>query len=82
MEFINQVIGIVIPNVYVESIDFKDAFYSILIHLEHQKYFKFVVLSKIYDIHACLMFMAHSCASLQKYPKSPFHIYEVKAFYQ
>ena len=47
MEFINQVIGIVIPNVYMESIDLKDAFYSILIHPEHQKYLKFVVLSKI-----------------------------------
>ena len=47
MEFINQVIDIVIPNVYMESIDLKDAFYSIPIHPEHQKYLKFVVLSKI-----------------------------------
>ena len=47
MESINQVIDIVRPNVYMASIDLKDAFYSIPIHPEHQKYLKFVVLSKI-----------------------------------
>ena len=49
MKSINQVIDIVRPNVYMASIDLKDAFYSIPIHLEHQKYVKFVVLSKIYQ---------------------------------
>ena len=48
MKSINQVIDIVRPNVYMASIDLKDAFYSIPIHPEHQKYLKFVVLSKIY----------------------------------
>ena len=50
MESINQVIDIIRPNVYMASIDLKDAFYSIPIHPEHQKYLKFVVLSKI-SIH-------------------------------
>ena len=49
MESINHVIDIVRPNVYMASIDLKDAFYSIPIHLEHQKYVKFVVISKIYQ---------------------------------
>ena len=35
--------------VYMASIDLKDAFYSIPIHPEHQKYLKFVVISKIYQ---------------------------------
>ena len=49
MESINQLIDIVRPNVYMASIDLKDAFYSIPIHPEHQKYLKFVVLLKIYQ---------------------------------
>ena len=53
MESIKQVIDIVRPNVYMASIDLKDAFYSIPIHLEHQKYVKFVVLSKIYQ-YTCM----------------------------
>ena len=38
MESIKQVIDIVRPNVYMASIDLKNAFYSIPIHPEHQKY--------------------------------------------
>ena len=38
MKSINQVIDIVRPNVYMISIDLKDAFYSIAIHPDHQKY--------------------------------------------
>ena len=53
MESIKQVIDIVRPNVYMASIDMKDAFYSIPIHPEQQKYLKFVVLSKIYQ-YTCM----------------------------
>ena len=35
MGSINQVIDIVRPNVYIASIDLKDAFYSIPIYTEH-----------------------------------------------
>ena len=54
MESINQVIDIARLNVYMASIDLKDAFYSIPIHPEHQKYLKFVVLSKIYQ-YTCML---------------------------
>ena len=54
MESIEKVIDIVRPNVYMTSIDLKDAFYSIPIHPEHQKYLKFVVLSKIYQ-YTCML---------------------------
>ena len=50
---INQVRDIIRPNVYMTSIDLKDAFYSIPIHPEHQKYLKFVVLSKTYQ-YTCI----------------------------
>ena len=53
MESIKQVIDIVRPNVYMASIDLKDAFYSIPIHPKHQKYLRFVVLSKIYQ-YTCM----------------------------
>ena len=42
-----------IVNVYMASIDLKDAFYSIPIHPKHQKYLKFVVPSKIYQ-YTCM----------------------------
>ena len=45
MGSINQVTDIVRPNVYMPSIGLKDAFYSIPIHPEHQKYLQFVVLT-------------------------------------
>ena len=50
---IKEVIDIVIPNVYMASIDLKDAFYPIPIHPEHHKYLKFVVLSRIYQ-YTCM----------------------------
>ena len=53
MESIKEVIDIVIPNVYMASIDLKDAFYPIPIHPEHHKYLKFFVLSKIYQ-YTCM----------------------------
>ena len=53
MESIKEVINIVRPNVYIASIDLKDAFYPIPIHPEHHKYLKFVVLSKIYQ-YTCM----------------------------
>ena len=42
MESINNVIKLVQPNVYMASIDLKDAFFTVPIHNNHQKYLKFV----------------------------------------
>ena len=41
MESIN-VINLIKPNVYMASIDLKDAFFSVPIHYDHQKYLKFI----------------------------------------
>ena len=41
MESINNFLNIVRPNVYMASIDLKDAFFSVPIHSTYQKYLKF-----------------------------------------
>ena len=41
MESINNVLNIIRRNVYMSSIDLKDAFFSVPIHSTHQKYLKF-----------------------------------------
>ena len=40
MESINNLINFINPNVYMASIDLKDAFFSGPIHNVHQKYLK------------------------------------------
>ena len=83
MGSINQVIDIIRPNVYMASIDLKDAFYSIPIHHQNVKsIWNLLFFQKYLNTNACLMFMDQSHASLQKYPKFPFHTYEVKGLYQ
>ena len=82
MESIMKIIDIVRRNVYIPSTDLKDPFYPIPIHPEHQKYLKFVVLSKIYQYKGMPNGYGHPCTSLQKHPKFPFHTYEVKGLYQ
>ena len=77
MEAINYVIDIVRPNMYIVSIDLKDEFYSIPIHPGHQKYLKFVVLSKMYH-DTCMTngygpVMDQPCISLREYPKFLFY---------
>ena len=42
MESINNVLNIIRPNVYVASIDLKDACFSVPLHSTHQKYLKFI----------------------------------------
>lgn len=53
MESIHQVIDIIRKDVYMASIDLKDAFYSIPIHPKHQKYLKFFIENKIYQ-YTCM----------------------------
>ena len=42
MESINNVINLNKPNVYMASIDLKDAFFSVPIYNNHQRYLKFI----------------------------------------
>ena len=41
MEGLENVLDLITPNVWMASVDLKDAFFSIPVHLEYQKYFKF-----------------------------------------
>ena len=42
MESLFNVINLIRSKVYMASIDLKDAFFSVLIHNDHQKYLKFI----------------------------------------
>ena len=42
MESINNIVNLIKPNVYMASTDLKDAFFSVPIHYDHQKYLKFI----------------------------------------
>ena len=41
MESLTNVLNMIKPGAFMASVDLKDAFYSVPIHPEHQKYFKF-----------------------------------------
>ena len=49
MESLHDVQNIIKPNVWMASVDLKDAFYSIPVHVDHQKYFKFFWKGKFYE---------------------------------
>ena len=42
MESTSNVINLIKPNVYMTSIDLKNAFFSVSIHNDHQKYLMFM----------------------------------------
>eukprot|EP00794_Sanderia_malayensis_P010499 gene10499-11598_t len=49
MESLHDVQNIIKPNVWMASVDLKDAFYSIPVNKNHQKYFKFFWKDKFYE---------------------------------
>ena len=53
METIHSVLKLIRPNCYMASVDIKDAYYSVPIGQEYQKYLKFQFLNKLYS-HTCL----------------------------
>ena len=53
METIKSVVNLVTPNCYMTKIDIKDAYYSISILPEHQKFLKFSLQGKLYKF-TCL----------------------------
>ena len=54
MDSILFIINLMKPNVHIISIDLKDAFFSIPIQNDHQKYLKFM-LGNLFNLHSCLM---------------------------
>ena len=49
MESIKQVIHMMKPNMYLASVDIKDAFYTVPIYEPHRKHLKFMWLNKAYQ---------------------------------
>ena len=49
MESIKQVIHVIKPNMYLASLDIKDAFYTVPIYEPRRKYLKFMSLNKAYQ---------------------------------
>ena len=50
METIKSVLTLIAPNCFMAKIDIKDAYYSIPIAFEHQKYLKFFYNGKLYHL--------------------------------
>ena len=53
IDSLRSVIGLMTPNCYMASIDIKDAYYTVPIAIEHQKYLKFAWRDKLYQ-YTCL----------------------------
>ena len=51
MESMKQVMHMIKPNMYLASLDIKDAFYTVPIYEPHRKYLKFMWLNKIKHIN-------------------------------
>ena len=66
METIKFVLNLVIPNCYMAKIDIKDAYYSIPILPEHQKFLKFSLHGKLYKF-TCLP--NGLCSGLRRFTK-------------
>ena len=49
MEGLKNVLNLIKPNVWIASVDLKDAFFSIPVHPEYEKYFKFYWEGKYYQ---------------------------------
>ena len=58
MEGLDNVLNLIKPYVWMASVDLKDAFFSIPVHPEYQKYFKFYWKGNITSFKACQMDMA------------------------
>ena len=48
MENIHTILGLVTPGCWMASIDLKDAYYSVKIHPQYQKYLKFTYANQLY----------------------------------
>ena len=53
MDTLDTVIKLMKPGCYMASIDFRDAYYTVAIHADNQKYLKFVANGKLYQ-YTCL----------------------------
>ena len=67
METIHCVLKLIRPNCYMASVDIKDAYYSVPIGQECQKYLKFQFLNKLYSYNCYPMDFAQGLVNLPNY---------------
>ena len=58
METLTDAIRLITPNCFMASVDLKDAYYSVPMAKEHQKYLKFNLSVPYINLHAFLMGLA------------------------
>ena len=58
METIKSILTLVRPNCYMAKVDIKDAYHSVLILPEYQKYLKFYFRGKLYQVHVTRFFIS------------------------
>ena len=72
MESLDNVLNIIQPNVWMASVDLKDAFYTVPIHQTHQKFLKFQWNNKLYKFQAMPNGYAEAMRIFTKLLKPPF----------
>ena len=78
MESLNDVLSIVKSNVLMASVDLKDAFYTIAVHIEYQKYFKFRWVEKFFQFCGIPNGLGPAMKIFTKTLKPPFSILRQK----
>ena len=73
MESIENLPIMVDSGVFMASIDLKDAFFSVPINEDHQKFLKFFLAKTTIILFACQMDIALHCTFLQKLQKHYSH---------
>ena len=71
METITLILKLVTPNIYFTKIDLKDAYYTIAILEEHQKYLKFANKDHLYKFTCLPNGYCHGSCKFTKALKPP-----------
>ena len=80
MESLENVLSIIRPDVWMASVDLKDAFYSIPLHSEHHKYFKFIWDKQLYQYVAMPNGYSEAMRVFTKILKPPFSHLRAQGF--
>ena len=78
MESIKNVLEVLRPNVFMASIDLKDAFYSVSIFEPHQKYLKFIINDRLLQYSYMPNGYSQALRIFTKLTKVPFSVLREK----
>ena len=74
METLDTALKMITPGAAMASLDFTDAYYTLPVHLDHQKYLKFRFQGKLYQFLALPMGLSSACRFFTKILKVPLSI--------